>query len=269
MHENVTRSLSGGVYVIILIAATLFSQTSCLMLFGTFLFIGTVEFCDLVNLKKTKAIAIAAILFFLFSFFDVTATTKALLTIATLYISIKLMVMLFNKSNFKVDAISKYVYLIGYIILPIIILTKIPFYNNLFEPKMLIAIFILIWVNDTFAYITGKSFGKHKLFLSISPKKTVEGFVGGILFSLITCYFLNNFLLPEPFYFWASIAIIIGFFGSIGDLIESKFKRLAGVKDSGTIMPGHGGVLDRLDSAIFAAPFIFLFLQIFQYYIYA
>ncbi len=270
MNESLTRSISGVVYVILLIAATMFSQYTFLILFGTFLFIATTEFCDLTNLNKTNAIAISAILFFLFSFFETSFTTKNLLILGTLFVSLKLIYLLFSKSSLKLDKTSKYVYLIGYIILPIIILTKIPtnIFGKTFKPEMIISIFILIWTNDTFAYIVGKSIGKNKLFESISPKKTIEGFLGGLFFAGIAGVLIAIYFVPMPIYFWIIIAIIVGIFGTIGDLIESKFKRNADVKDSGTIMPGHGGILDRIDSVIFVAPFIFLFLQIIQFFTY-
>ena len=132
--------------------------------------------------------------------------------------------------------------------------------QNGYNPKILISILILIWTNDTFAYIVGKSIGRTKLFPSISPKKTIEGFLGGILFSIISGYLLAVFFIEAKLiYIWIVISIIVSIFSTLGDLIESKFKRLAGVKDSGKIMPGHGGILDRLDSIIFVIPFINLF----------
>jgi phosphatidate cytidylyltransferase len=176
---------------------------------------------------------------------------------------------LFTHSNIKQDKTSKFVYLIGYVILPIIILTKIPIREVKFEPKIIISIFILIWTNDTFAYIVGKSIGKTKLFESISPKKTIEGFFGGAVFAIIAGILISIYYLPMSLFYWVSIALLVSVFGTIGDLVESKFKRIAVVKDSGTIMPGHGGILDRLDSVIFVAPFIYLFLQIIQYFNYA
>jgi phosphatidate cytidylyltransferase len=147
-------------------------------------------------------------------------------------------------------------------------MTKIPFGINGYNPKILISIFILIWTNDSFAYIVGKSIGRTKLFERISPKKTIEGFVGGVVFSVIASYLISKYYIQiadGKMFIWIIIALIVGFFGTIGDLIESKFKRFAGVKDSGKIMPGHGGVLDRLDSVIFVAPIVFLFYQILNY----
>jgi len=125
--------------------------------------------------------------------------------------------------------------------------------------------FILVWVNDSFAYLVGKNIGKQKLFPSISPKKTVEGFLGGLFFACVSSFFIAKYSNTFEFTVWLILAIIVSVFGTLGDLIESKYKRQAGVKDSGVIMPGHGGLLDRLDSIIFAAPFIYLFLRLLAY----
>ena len=190
----------------------------------------------------------------------------------TLIVSIKGVLFLFDDNEVKSNIFSKYTYLIGYIILPFVFITKLPFGEKGYNPKIIISIFILIWTNDTFAYIVGKSMGKRKLFERVSPKKTIEGFIGGVLFAVVASYIISRYYFdPKEYYFkksvaiWMTIALIVGVFGTIGDLIESKFKRAAGVKDSGAIMPGHGGILDRLDSVIFVAPIIFLFYQILNY----
>ena len=123
-------------------------------------------------------------------------------------------------------------------------------------------IFVLIWTNDTCAFVFGKSFGKRKLFERISPKKTVEGFLGGLIGAIIAGFIIfkvtNIYNLP----IWLSLAVIASLFGTIGDLVQSKYKREARVKDSGTIMPGHGGIYDRLDSILYTSPFIYAFLEI-------
>jgi phosphatidate cytidylyltransferase len=148
-----------------------------------------------------------------------------------------------------------------FLILPELI--KLP--HQSFNPKIIIGIFVLLWVNDTFAYLIGKNFGKHKLFEKVSPKKTIEGFVGGFIFTIIASFIISYFFdFLSPFE-WFIIALIVGIFGNLGDLIESKFKRIAGVKDSGKIMPGHGGLLDRLDSFIFVVPYTFIYLKILPY----
>lgn len=272
MSESLTRFLSGVVYVILLLSATSYSVNSFFLLFGVFMLIAIFEFCGLIEINRIAPMLFGGVLFYFATQFRTNKTNDVLILIATLFVSIKCLLLLFDFKKNKIDSISKYIYLIGYVILPFIIITKIPFSNNLFRPKIIISIFILIWTNDTFAYIVGKSIGKHKLLEKISPKKTIEGFIGGIVFSVIAGFLISKYYFkPNPNYFdtsvliWTISAVIISVFSTLGDLIESKFKRIAGVKDSGKIMPGHGGVLDRLDSVIFVAPFVFLFYQILDY----
>lgn len=119
-----------------------------------------------------------------------------------------------------------------------------------------LAFFILLWSNDTFAYLIGKFLGKHKLMENVSPKKTWEGFIGGIAFAVLAGYLLKEHVPMFAGNNWIFISILIGIFGTMGDLYESRFKRWAGVKDSGQIMPGHGGVLDRFDGVMFSIPFV-------------
>jgi|TARA_R110000851_G_scaffold12347_3_gene42905 phosphatidate cytidylyltransferase len=279
MNETLKRSISGAIYVILLIASILFSTESFFILFGVFLLIATVEFCNLVHLNKIIPFILAAATYILF--YQITIATAGLLyqlrfnktfdlivLTFTLIVFLKCIHFLFDNKTIKIDSFSKYIYLIGYIILPFVIMTKIPFGINGYNPKILISIFILIWTNDSFAYIVGKSIGKTKLFERISPKKTIEGFMGGVVFSVIASYLISKYYIEiaeGKIFIWIIIALIVGVFGTTGDLIESKFKRFAGVKDSGKIMPGHGGVLDRLDSVIFVAPIVFLFYQILNY----
>jgi phosphatidate cytidylyltransferase len=228
------------------------------------------EFCNLVHISKIAPFCIGILLFYLFTFgkLENKWLTNSSLGI-TILISIKAIVYLFSKKNNTISTLEKYLFLLGYIILSFIFITKIPFGINGYNPKIIIGIFILIWTNDTFAYIIGKSLGKNKLFQRISPKKTIEGFIGGLVFCIFTSLLIAKYFIGSnninTIYIWIGIAFITSIFGTIGDLIESKFKRVANVKDSGNIMPGHGGVLDRLDSIIFVAPFVYLFYQILNY----
>lgn len=265
MNSTLTRAISGAVYIVLLISATFYSSNSFLLFFGILLLIAVSEFCKLVNLKNIVPMLIAVGLFILCNLSYTIKTNDILILLATLLVSIKAIFFLFDKKNKPVDSLSKYVYLIGYIILPFVLITKIPFVENSYNPNIILSIFILIWVNDTFAFLVGKTFGKHKLFEKVSPKKTIEGFVGGFIFSIVAGIILAQFLMLQSYIHWIFIAVLASVFGTLGDLVESKFKRIANVKDSGTIMPGHGGVLDRLDSIIFVAPIVFLFYQIIYY----
>jgi phosphatidate cytidylyltransferase len=127
--------------------------------------------------------------------------------------------------------------------------------------RYIIGLFIIVWSNDTFAYLSGRAFGKTKLFEKVSPKKTWEGTVGGVLMSVVTAIIYAYFQ-DEQYLFWSVAGLIIAPAAVVGDLIESKIKRTVGVKDTGNIMPGHGGVLDRFDAVIFATPFFFLWLTL-------
>jgi phosphatidate cytidylyltransferase len=123
---------------------------------------------------------------------------------------------------------------------------------------------LFIWMNDSMAYLTGSFIGRTKFFPAISPKKTVEGTLGGILFTIAFAYVWGSNTDLFPVWHWIGFGLIASLMGTIGDLIESKLKRMAGIKDSGNLMPGHGGALDRFDSLLFAAPFAFLFALIFM-----
>ena len=136
-------------------------------------------------------------------------------------------------------------------------------YNGL----LLLAIFIFIWVNDTGAYLVGSRWGKRRLAPSISPKKSVEGSIGGLLLVLLSAVILRLLLFPELS--WLRIlliATVVAVFGTIGDLFESSLKRQAGVKDSGKLIPGHGGILDRIDSLLLAVPAVYLLLAVLDLY---
>lgn len=139
----------------------------------------------------------------------------------------------------------------------------LPHNNIIFSPGIIIGFFLLIWANDTGAYLTGMSLGRHKLMERISPKKTWEGFLGGIIIAVLVAWFLSDWLGVVGKTHWVFISLIVSVAGTYGDLVESMLKRSTGVKDSGTIMPGHGGFLDRFDSTIISFPIVYLFISLF------
>lgn len=145
-----------------------------------------------------------------------------------------------------------------YIALPLSLLTIIQQQN---EGKLLLIYFLTIWLSDSMAYLVGMAFGKRKLFERISPKKSWEGFIGSAIITLVASLFYNNFLDFLETWQWLLFTLITIISATFGDLLESLFKRSVNIKDSGTIMPGHGGILDRFDAVLYSAPFIFVFLQ--------
>jgi phosphatidate cytidylyltransferase len=294
MNETIKRTISGSIYILLLISAILYSKESFFVLFGCLLIIAIYEFCNLIYIRKTPCIIFGFLVYTTFtllsnyngifsSIFNKICTTKydfkintnqvdVVLLVIALVVSVKCVLFVFYDKMQPLSTSSKYLYLIGYIIIPFIFITKISFGANNYNPKIIIGLFILIWTNDTFAFIVGKLIGKNKLYKKISPKKTIEGFIGGLIFTIIAGYLISKYYIRASSTFsdtsiiiWCSMSLIVGITGTIGDLIESKFKRIAGVKDSGKIMPGHGGILDRLDSVIFIAPIIFLFYKILYY----
>lgn len=149
-----------------------------------------------------------------------------------------------------------------YLSLPFTLLIYLPYMtSDEWRPEIVFFPFLLVWFNDTFAYLFGSRFGKHKLFPRISPKKSWEGAIGGGICTIGAALFIAPYLEGLTVYNNIIIACIVVFFGIYGDLLESMFKRNIEIKDSGSIMPGHGGVLDRFDAVLFVIPAIFVYLE--------
>ena len=262
MRNLLTRSISGFVYVSLFLFAILYDAKSYIALTTVFAILCIWEFSKLVKSKNiTPYLFLGGMIYFFIYPIDGYSSITSL--VVTLIGSLILIYYLFSSRKIKSDTILQRLLLqLFYLVLPFYFLISIPFIFEAYQPEILICILIFIWVNDSFAYIVGKNFGRTKLFESVSPKKTIEGFFGGLVFSLIAAFFINqqdnhpSITLLD----WMIIATILSIIGTIGDLIESKFKRQANSKDSGNIMPGHGGMLDRLDSLFFAAPFVYLYL---------
>lgn len=128
------------------------------------------------------------------------------------------------------------------------------------ETELVLLMFILTWTFDTFAYLVGMKFGKHKILPSVSPKKSWEGFIGGFVFTIIAAYLSTMYFLPEnTVYCPIVISIFLPFTATLGDFIESHYKREAGVKDTGNFIPGHGGMLDRMDAFMISIPALYIY----------
>ena len=149
---------------------------------------------------------------------------------------------------------------ICYVALPLSLMCYIPIVgSDTWNPWIMVAYIFIIWANDVFAYLVGMAFGRHRLFERLSPKKSWEGFFGGVAGALVMGYVASR-CMGEAWWVWIGLALVAAVTGVLGDLVESMFKRAAGVKDSGTIIPGHGGILDRFDAMLLAAPFVVVYL---------
>jgi phosphatidate cytidylyltransferase len=187
---------------------------------------------------------------------------------AVLPFIIMFLIQLYQKEKQPFLIIAQNCLAVLYIAVPVSLLSYFVYdKEHYFNGNILMACFVLLWVSDVGAYLVGITLGrlgKHKLFPSVSPKKTWEGFIGGILLTLVAAYLLSTYhLLPFKIHHCLIIAALISIFGMWGDLCESLLKRSLNVKDSGQIMPGHGGILDRFDAALFAMPITLFYLKIF------
>jgi phosphatidate cytidylyltransferase len=267
MKDVAIRFLSGLLYVSLIFISLFLSREWFIGLLFILAFITLNEFLRLVSLKGIIAYLLLGIAFYFISYKEINPTSVNLLLGVSLLVNLLLLrdVLILNKLSLFNK--RRYFCILFYIISGFVFLTLIPSIGtkNEFNPTILLSVFVLFWSNDTFAYLIGISFGKTKLMERISPKKTVEGFFGGMVGSIIASIIIFKFTSLYNIYIWLSLAIIVSALGTIGDLIQSKFKREAGVKDSGKLMPGHGGLYDRLDSIIYASPFIYTFLSIIDY----
>lgn len=270
------RAISGIVFVTILISATLFSSFTFYILFFFFMIVAIFEFQKLSNYKSPFFNILGVITFILsagsikvlnsnFNLGD--KLSNNIINDSFIYVLLffAFLIILFNKKSknpFTDLGVVFLTYL--YAIIPFTIILAIPFCNssNTYEGTTFLGCIILIWSTDTFAYLTGRTIGKHKLYEKISPNKTIEGSVGGLIFTLITATILSHYFTQYSLPQWLGLSIVVSIFGGLGDLVESMFKRAANIKDSGNLIPGHGGVLDRFDSLLFASPFIYFYLQL-------
>ena len=263
MKELFTRAISGLAYVLLIVGSALYSKESFYLLFFILMMLCLFEFKRLIKLKYNWAYVVAALIYVRFSELTI-FSSKYFHFFLIISLFIPFVYQLFvTKISIASSKIGHFLLSIGYIALPFSFLTSIPFINGEYHPKTIISIFALIWANDTFAYLVGSLLGRTKLYEKISPNKTVEGAIGGLVATLVAAYCLAQYVPILTLVSWLIIGCIIVVFGLLGDLIESKFKREAQVKDSSNLLPGHGGFLDRLDSIIFAAPFVYVYLHLF------
>ena len=264
MRELIRRLLTGGVYVFILLAAVFLNSDAFDFLFMAFGLACIYEYKRITKLRGYYLFMAYLALWWLFIYLIQNKFTIALLLGATIGINIFLLTYLLSKKKQKLPKSMTFISGVFYIGGGCIFLTLIPYTTPEFAKMLITGIFLIIWMNDSFAYLIGKQFGKNKLYPSVSPKKTVEGAIGGLVFGLLAAVLIAKIDPLLSLYQWLLLATVVVITGNLGDLLESKFKRVAGVKDSGAILPGHGGMLDRLDSLIFAAPFAYLLIIIFN-----
>lgn len=266
MKTFLIRTLSGFIYAVLVIGSILIGPKVFSILILLFLILSLLEFRKLVKGFGTTfavvtllGINILLYIGWLSKTFDFVG--KEFLVVTLVLSLILLLVNLFVNKEYPGKFYGNLMFSLVYLTLPMIIINQL-FYtaDGNYTISILLGLFIIIWLNDSFAYISGALLGKHKLAAKISPKKTWEGAVGGLIFSLGGAYILSMFFTDYSVKEWLGLAVVVVIFGTFGDLLESFLKRRADIKESGSIMPGHGGILDRLDSLLLAAPFVYIYI---------
>ena len=269
MKEFVIRTITGIVFATLVIGSILWSPWAFFVLMAVFTIIGLAEFVKLFP-AEPKVRGTVIYYFLGFSVYvligltglNVIGFSNLLLVVLSFFILIA--VELFRQPNPSWMQIAAGFSAFIYISLPFGLMNSLFWVSsgNISFPWILLALFILVWANDVFAYLLGSTIGKHKLYKKLSPNKTWEGSLGGLVFTLIFAWLFSRFAFNLNLQQWLWIGLIVSFAANLGDLSESLLKRNAGVKDSGIIFPGHGGVLDRFDAVLFATPFVFFYLYI-------
>ena len=272
VNSFVKRTITGVIFVIMIIGSVILSQWVFATLFFLVAIGGLFEYLKISralgsNVSKTALLISAAFIYAL-----ITSVTFGYLGVDYLIYGLLILPLittfeLFRSGNSPLSNVSHAITGILWIVIPLALL------NGFFNPipglawsqsGALLGFFLILWIYDSGAYIAGSMFGKHKMMEHISPKKSWEGFAGGAVLGFLTAFLVSasftEFTLGE----WMIIALMIIIFGTLGDFIESMLKRSAGIKDSGSILPGHGGILDRFDAVLIAAPIVFLLIRLFR-----
>lgn len=259
MNNFTQRALTGAAFILVIISSVVFSFYSLLFLFTLVVLLGLWEFFGLLEKADYEPQKIVGTIIGVVGFLVLaTSTSKAYPFFLIIPVFFFLLELFRNKKQPFINVAFTILGII-YVALPFALLAQQSFSGEQYSYQLILGLFFLIWSNDTFAYLAGRWLGKRKLFERISPKKTWEGTIGGVVFTLITSYVLSLYFNDLDLFQWLTIAFIVSVAGTLGDLVESMLKRSLNVKDSGNILPGHGGILDRFDSFLLCAPFVVVF----------
>ena len=275
MKNFILRTLTGIAYVAILMAGILVNRYTFLALFSAVIIACLWEFYGLTDKGQRSDSSqvmscLGGVVLFVSTYLYASGHATHVVFVSYLcYVVFLLVSELYRKKEDPIHHLS--IAFLGqcYIALPLSLLNMIAFSENPegavnYYPLLILSLFVFIWVSDTGAYLTGMSVGKHRLFERISPKKSWEGFFGGLIFTVLSSLVFAHFESTIPYYHWMGLSVAVVVFGTWGDLIESLFKRTLGVKDSGRSLPGHGGFLDRFDSLLLAVYGMLFYVALFK-----
>jgi len=270
VKEFSQRLFTGIIFVSVIIAGMWWHQYSYLLVFFSAMVVGMLEFTRLVSTSTVsvqKGLAILlGVFWYIALFFILSGKISQLWIIFTVPMIMAVFIIeLFRNKETPVQNIACTLLVPFYVALPFSCIHFIVFATGSYSFEILLGFFLLVWANDTGAYLVGVTMGKHKLFPRISPKKSWEGAIGGFVLTLLVAWALNYACPALSLAHCIAIGAIISVMGTFGDLVESLLKRSAKIKDSGKILPGHGGILDRFDAVLFAAPMVCCYLVVIGY----
>ena len=269
MNNLVLRSITGLFFVSSIIFPVLFSIEATLVVFTIYFLLGIIEFYRLFESGERFGVSWETSAFFATLIYGLSIGAAlgwipkwSLMAIPCL-VFLLFLLELWRKTRQPINNMAINIFGIVYLVIPFTLIAILSNQSHSGLPLVL-GMFLLIWINDSFAYLSGRLIGRHKMIERVSPKKTWEGAIGGFLFTLLGGALIAYFD-EQEFIFWIISAILISPLSVVGDLLESLIKRDLNIKDSGNILPGHGGILDRFDATIFVAPFYFFWIFIYSF----
>ncbi len=270
MKNLLIRSISGIIFVLVIAGLLIVHETGMFLLFLLINVLALIEFYNLSYKSKFLPYKLPGILSGVFIYTLAYLAASSIMQLKFLLLSILIIpalavIPLFYKSSTVFRSWGPTILGIFYISVPLSLIPFLAFHTTNYHFELPLGIFILIWLFDSFAYITGSKLGKNRMLPSVSPKKTWEGAIGGLIFAVGGSIFMSNYFNIIEIIHWIVLAILISVTGTLGDFVESALKRNVEVKDSGYLMPGHGGTLDRFDSFFFSVPFVFMYLYLVVY----
>lgn len=269
MKDILVRSATGAVFISIVIGSLIYSALSAFLVMGVFAAIGLWEYARMLQTEhggpqRFFTICSGLVIYFLLGYSWLLDTTPISLVFIGLFPLILMFLELYRNQPQPLHNVALTFFSWIYIIAPLFILVYMRGNEGIDGSLFPIGMLLIVWTNDTFAYLFGRFLGKNKLFPRISPKKTWEGTIGGVLFALLAGAIIA-YSSHQSYVLWVIGALIIAPAAIFGDLFESMIKRSLGIKDTGAIMPGHGGILDRFDAVFFAAPLFGMWCLIYFY----
>lgn len=272
----IKRIFSGVIYIALIVTAILLLDNSPVVYLVVFPLLIVLGIGELITMAKDDAtqswlvniidmlggVGVFVALYLHYEGATIQSHSLWLLPIAA-YLLLRTIVQLYRPQQNAVHSLERSFLSLGYVALPVAMLNGI---MSITAPRLLLGVFIFIWLYDTGAYCVGMLLGRHRLFERISPKKSWEGVIGGILLCVAGAYathrWFDEFFQVPDFTIWMGLSVVVAVFATFGDLVESLIKRTVGVKDSGNILPGHGGILDRIDSLLLVAPAVLIYLML-------